>query len=65
MMMEHAIDRFFHVLIAHTILVDPLAENEGAISIYPHLGFDVIGPRTLGADECIVLERRRPDSGCD
>ena len=64
-MMENAIDRCFHVHSAHTILIDPLAENEGAISFYPHLGFDVIGPRTFGADECLFLELRRPDSECD
>ena len=34
-MMENAIDRCFHVHSAHTILIDPLAENEGAISFYP------------------------------
>ena len=64
-MMLHAIDRCFYVHSAHTILIDPLAENEGAISFYQHLGFEVIGPRTFGADECIVLWLRRPDSGCD
>ena len=64
-MMKHAIDRCFHVHNAHTILIDPLAENDGAISFYQHLGFEVIGPRTFGADECIVLRLRRPDSGCD
>ena len=31
-MMKHAIDRCFHVHNAHTILVDPLAENDEAIS---------------------------------
>ena len=31
-MMKHDIDRCFHVHNAHTILVDPLAENDGAIS---------------------------------
>ena len=64
-MMKHAIDRCIHVHNAHTILVDPLAENDGAISFYQHLGFEVIGPRTCGADECIVLRLRRPDSRCD
>ena len=64
-MMKHAIDRCFHVHNAHTILIDPLAKNEGAIAFYQHLGFEVIGPRTFGADECIVLRLRRPDSGRD
>ncbi len=63
--MKHAIDRCFHVHNAHTILTDPLAKNEGAIAFYQHLGFEVIGPRTFGADECIVLRLRRPDSGRD
>ncbi|MGB0675891.1 MAG: GNAT family N-acetyltransferase [Candidatus Nanopelagicales bacterium] len=63
--MKHAIDRCFHVHNAHTILIDPLAKNEGAIAFYQHLGFEVIGPRTFGADECIVLRLRRPDSGRD
>jgi len=64
-MMKHAIDRCFHVHNAHTTLVDPLAENDGAISSCQHLGFEVIGPRTCGADLCIVLRLRRPDSRCD
>ena len=64
-MMKHSIDRCFHVHNAHTILIDPLAKNEGAIAFYQHLGFEVIGPRTFGADECIVLRLRRPDSGRD
>ena len=64
-MMKHAIDRSFHEHNAHAILVDPLAENGGAISFYQHLGFEVIGPRTFGADECIVLRLCRPDSRCD
>ena len=64
-MMKHAIDRCFHVHNAHTILIDPLAKNEGAMAFYQHLGFEVIGPRTFGADECIVLRLRRPDSGRD
>ena len=64
-MMKHAIDRCFHVHNAHTILIDPLAKNEGAIAFYQHLGFEVIGPRTFGADECIVLRLRRPDPGRD
>ena len=64
-MMQHAIDRCFRAHNAHTILIDPLAKNEGAIAFYQHLGFEVIGPRTFGADECTVLRLRRPDSGCD
>ncbi len=64
-MMKHAIDRCFHVHNAHTILIDPLAKNEGAIAFYQHLGFEVIGARTFGADECIVLRLRGPDSGRD
>ena len=64
-MMKDAIDRCFRVHSAHTILVDPLAENDGAISIHQHLGVDVIGKRTFDADECTVLRLCRPDSGCD
>ena len=64
-MMKDAIDRCFRVHSAHTILVDPLAENDGAISIHQHLAVDVIGKRTFGADECTVLRLCRPDSGCD
>ena len=64
-MMKHAIDRYFHVHNVRTILIDPLAENDGAISFYRHLGFEIIGPRTFGADERIVLRLRRPHSGFD
>ena len=64
-MMKHAIDRCFHVHNAHTILADPHAENDGAISFYQHIGVEVIGPRNCGADECIVSRLRRPDSRGD
>ena len=57
-MMKHSIDRCFHVHNAHTILIDPLAKNRGAISFYQHLRFEVIGPRTFGADQGIVFRLR-------
>ena len=64
-MMEHAIDRCLRAHNAHTILIDTLAKDEGAVAFYQHLGFEVIGPRTFGAVECTVLRLCRPDSGCD
>ena len=57
-MMKHAIDGCFHVYNAHMTLIDPLAENDGAISFYQHLRFEVIGPRTFGADQGIVFRLR-------
>lgn len=63
-MMNWALTRAFEDLGAHRVLVDPLIHNAAAIRFYRRCGFDEIGPRRFGEDECLVLgidrERWRP-----
>ena len=59
-MMRHAIDRAFNEHNAREILIDPLATNTNAIGFYRHMGFDEVGPRRFGADDCVVLAMRPP-----
>jgi len=59
-MMRHTIDRAFNVHGARTILIDPLEENTDAIGFYKYLGFEPVGPRRFGADDCLVLQLVHP-----
>lgn len=61
-MMRHAIDRAFSDNHANEILIDPLAANTDAIEFYKHMGFDVVGPRRFGTDDCVVLAMRPPSA---
>ena len=53
-MMRQAIGWCFSEPSVHTVLVDPLASNTRAHAFYERLGFERIGPRRLGDDDCIV-----------
>jgi len=53
-MMRQAIQWCFRQPSAHTVLVDPLASNKRALVFYERLGFERIGPRRFGDDDCIV-----------
>ena len=59
-MMRHAIDRTFGEHGATEILIDPLETNSDAIGFYTHLGFEEVGPRRFGSDDCRVLSMRPP-----
>lgn len=61
-MMRHAIDRAFGDNHAREILIDPLETNTEAIGFYKHMGFDVVGPRRFGTDNCVVLAMRPPSA---
>jgi aminoglycoside 6'-N-acetyltransferase len=41
------------------IVIDPLASNHRAIRFYERLGFERLGPRKFGDDECVVLRLPR------
>lgn len=60
-MMRFAIDRCFADPTVHTILIDPLESNTRARRFYERLGFQALGPRRFGDDDCMVytLERAK------
>lgn len=58
-MMRLAFGRCFADPATHTILIDPLARNSGAIRFYERLGFEPEGPRRFGEDACLVLKLTR------
>ncbi len=60
-MMTHAIERAFVDHHAHTILIDPLVTNLGAITFHRRLGLTDVGERRLGNDDCLVLRIERHD----
>lgn len=58
-MMRLAIARCFDVHGATSVLIDPLASNTRAIKFYERLGFEIVGPRQFGDDDCLVMSRTR------
>lgn len=54
-MMRQALQRCFDIHGATVVLIDPLASNHRAISFYRRLGFDEVGPRRFGGDDCLVM----------
>lgn len=58
-MMRQAIARCWADPAAHTIVIDPLVSNTAAIRFYERMGFQVIGPRRFGLDDCLVMALRR------
>lgn len=59
-MMRYGIDRAFQVHGANVILLDPIATNTAAIGFYRHMGFQDVGPRRFGTDQCLVLQLHNP-----
>lgn len=59
-MMKQAVRRCFERHAATAVLIDPLQSNHGAIRFYERLGFDVVGPRRFGNDDCLVMRIGRP-----
>jgi len=57
--MRLALDRCFSSARVAAVLVDPLATNVRAMSFYERLGFNSLGPRRFGDDDCIVYEMSR------
>lgn len=59
-MMRQAIDRCFAEPAVTAILIDPLQSNTAAIRFYERLGFQAVGPRRFGEDDCLVMRLDRP-----
>lgn len=57
-MMTMAVQRCFETHGASVVLIDPLQSNLRAIRFYERLGFESIGPRRFGADDCLVMAIR-------
>lgn len=58
-MMQQAIARCFAPPAVTAILIDPLASNLRARRFYARLGFEDVGPRRFGEDDCIVMRLER------
>ena len=54
-MMAQALARCFADPGVHTVLIDPLAANTAAQRFYRKMGFEDLGPRRFGADDCLVM----------
>lgn len=58
-MMRQALARCFADPSVIAVLIDPLASNTGARRFYERQGFEVVGPRRFGADDCMVYRITR------
>ena len=53
-MMALALDRCFTAPDVTAVLIDPLESNTAARRFYRRMGFEEVGPRRFGADDCLV-----------
>lgn len=58
-MMQLALARCFAAAEVTAVLIDPLADNARAIHFYQRLGFEPVGPRRFGPDDCLVHQLTR------
>ena len=58
-MMAQALARCFAAQDVSAVLIDPLASNTRAHAFYRRLGFEAVGPRRFGADDCLVFQLTR------
>jgi aminoglycoside 6'-N-acetyltransferase len=58
-MMRFALARCFAAPDVHTVVIDPLERNVRARRFYERLGFEPVGPRRFGSDNCIVYRLTR------
>jgi len=58
-MMREACSRCFAPAAVSAILIDPLESNVDARRFYRRLGFEVVGPRRFGSDDCVVMRLER------
>ena len=58
-MMQQALSRCFARHDAHHVVIDPLQSNHRAIAFYRRLGFEDVGPRRFGNDDCLVMSISR------
>jgi aminoglycoside 6'-N-acetyltransferase len=60
-MMKQALARCFEVHGASQVLIDPLQSNIRAIAFYRRLGFQDVGPKRFGEDDCLVMSIKRAE----
>lgn len=53
--MRTALDRLFDRHDAQMVVIDPAVHNVRAIAFYEQLGFERVGVREFGDDECLVM----------
>ena len=53
--MQMALGRVFDQHGAEMVVIDPAANNRRAIAFYAKLGFERVGVRVFGDDECLVM----------
>lgn len=58
-MMTLALDRCFAPDDVVAVLIDPLATNVRAQRFYERIGFEAVGPRRFGTDDCLVMRITR------
>ncbi len=58
-MMRQAIERCFANPNVTAILIDPLESNTDARRFYERIGFEEVGPRRFGEDDCMVYRLER------
>jgi len=60
-MMAFALEHCFDKTGVTAVLIDPLASNMNARRFYGKMGFEQVGPRRFGQDDCMVyrLEREK------
>jgi aminoglycoside 6'-N-acetyltransferase len=58
-MMTLSLDRCFKDPSVNEVLIDPLASNIKAIRFYERIGFEFVGERIFGKDQCKVYTFRR------
>jgi len=54
-MMSEAVRRCIIDHGALDVLIDPLVSNTRALAFYHAIGFEEVGPRTFGDDDCLVM----------
>lgn len=61
--MQLALRRVFDQHGAEMVMIDPVVDNRRAIAFYERLGFERVGRRTFGDDECLVMRLIRRSTG--
>jgi aminoglycoside 6'-N-acetyltransferase len=61
--MEPALRRAFDRHDTETVVIDPAVDNHRAIALYEQVGFDRVGAREFGDDECLVMRLLRSSTG--
>jgi aminoglycoside 6'-N-acetyltransferase len=57
--MKLALGRVFDQHGAEMVVIDPAVDNRRAIAFYENLGFESVGVREFGDDECLVMRLLR------